>query len=248
MDRRRYVISLLFRLSLVLVALMLAVRAIYVFEGDVGAWCLAGVFGLSAAALQIRPMLVPTPGHASAVYTPGPAFFLAGLFLVPAGPLVTCIAFALGLSGLVTAMRPHKILFNLSIAVLAYGSCSYYLKLGVESIGPPVPRPELIAGELLLGAAVLVAQLLLRSVAIRLERGDESPHWGAFQPQAVTEALFCLALSVPITVLARIHVALLAAVYLYLGFTWWFMERYRKHLRALAQETVTTEDQRRWVA
>ena len=73
-----------------------------------------------------------------------------------------------------------------------------------------------------------------------------SPHWGAFQPQAVTEAIFCLALSVPISVLARIHVALLAVVYLYVGLTWWFMDRFRKHLRAVSQETV--EDQRRWVA
>src|SRR3989442_1536566 len=156
MDRRRYFISLLFRMSLVVLALMLAVRASYVFEGSLKAWCLAGLFGLSAAALQIRPLLV--------------------------------------------------------------------------------------------GIVVLIAQLLLRSVAIRLERGEESPHWGAFQPQAVTEAIFCLALSVPISVLARIHVALLAVVYLYVGLTWWFMDRFRKHLRAVSQETVGTEDQRRWVA
>ena len=248
MDRHRYFISLFFRLSLAVLALMLAVRATYVFEGSLKAWCLAGLFGLSAAAFQVRPLLVPSPGHPSAVYTPGPAFFLAGLFLIPAGPLVTCIAFATALSGLVTATRPHKILLNLSVAVLAYGACSYYLKLGAGSMGPTVPPPELIAEELLLGAVVLIAQLLVRSIAIRLERGDESPHWGAFQPQAVTEALFCLALSVPISVLARIHVALLAVVYLYVGFTWWFMERYRNHLRVVTQETVTTEDQRRWVA
>ncbi len=246
MDRRRYFISLLFRMSLVVLALMLAVRASYVFEGSLKAWCLAGLFGLSAAALQIRPLLVPSPGRPSTVYTPGPAFFLAGLFLIPAGPLVTCIALATALSGLVTATRPHKILLNLSIAVLSYGACSYYLKLGAGSLGPTVPPPELIAEELLLGIVVLIAQLLLRSIAIRLERGEESPHWGAFQPQAVTEAIFCLALSVPISVLARIHVALLAVVYLYVGLTWWFMDRFRKHLRAVSQETV--EDQRRWVA
>ncbi len=248
MDRRRYFISLLFRMSLVVLALMLAVRASYVFEGSLKAWCLAGLFGLSAAALQIRPLLVPSPGRPSTVYTPGPAFFLAGLFLIPAGPLVTSIALATALSGLVTATRPHKILLNLSIAVLSYGACSYYLKLGAGSLGPTVPPPELIAEELLLGIVVLIAQLLLRSIAIRLERGEESPHWGAFQPQAVTEAIFCLALSVPISVLARIHVALLAVVYLYVGLTWWFMDRFRKHLRAVSQEAVVTEDQRRWVA
>jgi hypothetical protein len=97
------------------------------------------------------------------VYTPGPAFFLAGLFLIPAGPLVTCIAFATALSGIVTATRPHKILLNLSIAVLSYGACSYYLKLGLGSVGPTVPPPELIAEELLLGIVVLIAQLLVRT-------------------------------------------------------------------------------------
>jgi len=102
--------------------------------------------------------------------------------------------------------------------------------------------------ELLLGAVVLIAQLLLRSIAIRLERGDETPHWGAFQPQAIVEALYCLALAVPISVLARIHLALLAVVYLYVGFTWWFMERYRRHMRAMNQEPAPAEDQRRWVA
>jgi hypothetical protein len=90
--------------------------------------------------------------------------------------------------------------------------------------------------------------LLLRSIAIRLERGEDAPHWGAFQPQALTEALYCLALSVPISVLARIHIALLAVVYLYVGFTWWFMERYRKHLRVLSKDAIAVEDQRRWVA
>jgi len=101
-----------------------------------------------------------------------------------------------------------------------------------------------VAMELLLGAVVLITQLLLRSIAIRLERGEETPHWGAFQPQAIVEGLYCLALAVPISVLARIHLALLAVVYLYVGFTWWFMERYRRHLRTLNREG-SMEDQRR---
>ena len=243
MDRRRYFASLLFRLFLVLLTLMLSVRAIYV-QGGVQAWCLAGLFCLTAVALQIRPLVVPIPGKASAVYTPAPAFFLAALYLIPAGPLVVSIAFAIALSGLITATRPHKILLQLSITTLAFGACSYYLKLGPRSADPRVPPPELVAMELLLGAVVLITQLLLRSIAIRLERGEETPHWGAFQPQAIVEGLYCLALAVPISVLARIHLALLAVVYLYVGFTWWFMERYRRHLRTLNREG-SMEDQRR---
>src|SRR5712671_400774 len=114
---RRYFISLLYRLSLIVLTLMLSVRAIYTFEGDVRTWCLAGLFGLSAAALQIRPMLVPTPGRGSTVLSPAPAFFLAALFLIPAGPLVAAIAFAVALSGLLTGTRPHKMLLQLSVTI-----------------------------------------------------------------------------------------------------------------------------------
>lgn len=246
MDRRQYFASLLFRLTLIVLALLLAARAVYVNEGDTKTWLLACLFGLSAAALQIRPLLVPNPGHASTVYNPGPAFFLAGLFLMPAGPLVVSIAFAVALSGLVTALRPHKILLNLSVSVLCYGACSYFLKLGPQSSpGPPVPTPDLVATEILLGGVVLVAQLVIRSIAIRLERGDETPHWGAFQPHALMEGCYCLALSVPISVLTRIHVALLAVILLYVGLTWWFMERYRKHVRVVSQEAAAADERRR---
>jgi len=245
---RRYFTSLIFRLTLILLAMMLSVRAIYAFEGDVKTWCLAGLFGLSAAVLMIRPMLVPSPGRASTVLSPAPAFFLAALFLVPAGPLVAAIAFAVALSGLINGTRPHKVLLQLSVAVLAFGACSYFLRLGPKNGDPMVPPPELVGMEVLVGAVVLIAQLVVRSIAIRLERGEESPHWGAFQPHVIVEALYCLALAVPISVLARIHLALLAVVYVYVGFTWWFMERYRRHMRAMNQEPAPAEDQRRWVA
>jgi hypothetical protein len=246
---RRYFTSLLFRLTLAVLAMMLSVRAIYVLEGGARDWFLAGLFGLSAAALQIRPMLVPSPGKgASTVLSPATAFFLAGLFLIPAGPLVCAIAFAVALSGLVNATRPHKVLLQLSVTILSFGACSYFLKLGPKVGDPMVPPPELVAMEVLLGVVVLVAQLVMRSIAIRLERGEEAPHWGAFQPHTLVESLYCLALAVPISVLARIHLALLAVVYVYVGFTWWFLDRYRSHLRVLNQELVSIEDQRRWVA
>jgi hypothetical protein len=249
MDRRRYFASLLFRLTLVVFALLLSVRAIYVAEGGLRAWFLAGLFGMTAALLQIRPLLVPNPGHASTAYTAGPAFFLAALFLIPAGPLIVSIACAVALSGLVTATRPHKILLHLAVSILPYGACSYFLHLGSRTADSPVPSFDLVMVELMLAATVLVGQLVLRSLAIRLERGDETPHWGAFQPQALTESFYCLALSVPVSVLTRIHPALLAVVYLYLGLTWWFMERYRRHVRLLVHETGTAgEDLGRWVA
>ncbi len=245
---RRYFTSLLYRLALALLAMMLSVRAIYALEGGVKAWFLAGLFGLSAAALQVRPLLVPNPGRGSDVYSPALAFFLAGLYLIPAGPLVVSIAFAIALAGLINGTRPHKILLQLSVTTLAFGACSYFLKLGPKSGDPPVPPPELVAMEVLLGAVVLIALLVLRSIAIRLERGYEAPHWGAFQSHVMIEGLYCLALAVPISVLARIHLALLIVVYLYVGFTWWFMDRYRQQLRALNQEPLPSEDQRRWVA
>ena len=245
---RRYFTSLLFRLALTLLAMMISVRAIYALEGGVKAWFLAGLFGLTAAALQIRPLVVPNPGRGSHVYSPALAFFLAGLYLIPAGPLVAAIAFSTALSGLVNGTRPHKILLQLSVTTLAFGACSYFLRLGPKGGDPTVPPPELVATEVLLGAVVLFAQLVLRSIAIRLERGYEAPHWGAFQPHVMIEAAYCLALAVPISVLARVHLALLSVVYVYVGFTWWFMDRYRRELRNLNQEPVPGEDQRRWVA
>ena len=173
---RRYFTSLVFRFTLVLLALMLSVRAIYAFEGDTKTWCLAGLFGLSAAMLQIRPMLVPSPGRPSSVLSPATAFFLAALFLVPAGPLVAAIAFAVALSGLINGTRPHKVLLQLSVTILAFGACSYFLRLGPKNGDPMVPPPELVGMEVLVGAVVLIAQLVVRSLAIRLERGEEAPH------------------------------------------------------------------------
>ena len=138
--------------------MMLSARAICALEGDAKAWFLAGLFGLSAAALQIRPLLVPNPGRGSSVYSPALAFFIAGLYLIPAGPLVACIAFAIALAGIVKGTRPHKILLQLSATVLAFGACSYFMKLGPRSGDPPVPPPELIAVEIFLGVVVLFAQ------------------------------------------------------------------------------------------
>jgi hypothetical protein len=73
--------------------------------------------------------------------------------------------------------------------------------------------------------------LLLRSVVLRVEHGQASPHWGSFQVPAVVEALYCLVLSVSITVLARIHLALLGVIYLEIAIAWWFVHRYRAYMQ-----------------
>ncbi len=249
MARRSYFISLSFRYALIIAALLLALVAIYVEPGGVQAWFLALLIGFSAAMSQIRPLVVPAGTAGTALYSLGPAFFLAGLFLLPAGPLVASIAFAIPLAGLVTGTRPHKILFNLSLSVLTYGAFSLFLRLGPRTVYLAPPPPDWVAVELLLCAGVLATQLLIRSVAIRLERGDEAPHWGAFQRPVLVESAYCLALSVLISVLARIHVALLAVVYVNIVATWMFVERYRKHVRTLVSAPPPPrEEEQRWVA
>ena len=249
MTRGGYFVSLLFRYAMIVAALMLVLYAIYVERGGVAAWFLAILIGFSAATLRIRPLIVPTGAGTTALYSLAPAFLLAALFLIPAGPLVACIAFAVPLAGLITGTRPHKILFDLSLSILAYGGFSLYLDLGPRTTDPAVPPPAWIGVELLLAAAVLTAQFLVRSVAIRLERGDKAPHWGAFQRPALVESAYCLALSVLISVTARIHVALLATVYVNIIVISVFVERWRKHVRTLmnASQTQRVEEER-WVA
>lgn len=253
MDRRRYLVSLTFRLALIILAFLIFVCALYIAPGSVRAWSLAILLGFSAAVLQIRPLVVPRGTDGTALYSLGPAFFLAGLFLLPPGPLVASVAFAIALSGLVTGVRPHKVLFNLSLSLLTYGAFSLFLRLGPRGVDAPLPPPDMIGVEALLCAAVLAAQLLVRSVAIRLERGDQAPHWGAFQHAALMESAYCIALSVLISVLARIHVALLVFAYAHIAATWTFVERYRRHVRSLTSAAAlmtapAREEEQRWVA
>jgi len=240
MDRRRYFISLTFRLALIVLALLVSVCALVIGPGGVRDWFLAIVLGFSAAVLQIRPLVVPRKTNETALYSLGPAFFLAGLFLLPPGPLVATVAFAIALSGIVTGVRPHKLLFNLSLSLLTYGAFNLLLRLGPRGGDAPVPSLQMIGAESLLCAAVLAAQLLVRSIAIRLERGDKAPHWGAFQRTVFLESAYCIALSVLISVLARIHVALLVFAYAHIALTWTFVERYRRHVRVLTTAAAAT--------
>ena len=233
MDRRRYLISLTFRLVLILLAFLVSVCALYIGRGGVRDWILAIVLGISAAALQIRPLVVPRANNGTALYSLGPAFFLAGLFLLPPGPLVASVGFAIALSGIVTGVRPHKLLFTLALSLLTYGAFNLFLRLGPREGTIPIPTPDMIGAESLVCIALLTSQLLVRSIAIRLERGDQTPHWGAFQRSVLLESAYCIALSVLISVLARIHVALIVFAYAQIALTWTFVERYRRHVRSL---------------
>ncbi|HXF58301.1 MAG TPA: hypothetical protein VN539_00580, partial [Candidatus Saccharimonadales bacterium] len=86
-----------------------------------------------------------------------------------------------------------------------------------------------------IAAAALIAQLIIRSVALRIEHGDQAPHWGAFQPIALIEAVLCLAFALTITVLARVHLALLAIVYVEIGAVWWFLHRYHEYVSSMKE-------------
>lgn len=224
----------------------MAARAAHELRCDARTWLLAVLFAGSASVLLIRPMVVPTR-RGSAVYSLGPSFLLASMFLLPAGPLVVVVAFAISLAGVVGAARFYRILFDLSLGVLVLGGASLLLHLAPRATDARIPYLQAAGIEALLAASALIAQLLLRSIALRLTRGLETPHWGAFRPQALIEGLYCLVLAVTISLLARLHPALLTLVYAEVGTTMWFLSRYRRRLRDLT-DAATARDSRRWAA
>jgi hypothetical protein len=191
-------------------------------------------------------MVVPTR-RGSSVYSLGSSFLLASMFLLPTGPLVAVVAFSICLAGVYTGARSHRIFFDLSLAVLFYGGASILLHLPPRPTDAQIPHLTLAAIETLLAAGVVIAQLLVRSVALRLARGPETPHWGAFRSQAVIEALYCVVLAVTISLLTRLHPALLILVYAEVGITMWFLSRYRRRLRDVTQ-AATARNSRRWAA
>jgi hypothetical protein len=244
MDRRRYLSLLAFRVALMVLALLTAARALHEQGGGAKPWFLAALFAISAALLQILPVVVPTGRGRSVVYSLGSAFFLAGMFLLPPGPLVITVTFAVALSGLVVATRPYRLVVQLSVAVLSYAGVALLLHLGPHADDPVTPTLERSAVEFLIMAGAVVSQLLFRSVALRIERGDATPHWGAFQRDALIEGSLALALGTTITVLVRNHVAYLGLVYAQVGATWWFLHRYRVHVRKLEGSAVPVAERR----
>jgi hypothetical protein len=249
MDRRRYATLLAFRVMLVVLALLTAARAFHESAGGPMPWFLAMLFAISAALLQILPLVVPSGRKRSVVYSLGGGFFLAGMFLLPPGPLVLSVAFAVSLASLVAAARPYRQLSQLAVSVLSFGGAALVFHLGPRAADPGTPTLERSGIEFLIMAGALAALLLLKSVELRLERGPSTPHWGAFQKEALIEALLALVLGTTITVLVRTHVAYLGLVYAQLGATWWFLHEYRRRVRMLeARASEPAAGERRRVA
>jgi hypothetical protein len=227
---RRYFQIVLFRVGLAVCALLTAAWAGHQLREDGPVWLIASIFAASASICLIWPLVVPAENRTMCVYSVGPAFFLAGMFLLPPGLLVLAIGFAIALSGIVHGTRAYRTVFQLSASILAFGGFALFFHLGPQPsdfMFHPAPRAGL---ELLIASAALVTLLIIRSIALRVEHGDQAPHWGAFQKTAIIEAILCLAFSLTITVLARIHLALLAIVYVEIGAVWWFLHRYHGYV------------------
>jgi hypothetical protein len=227
---RRYLQIVLFRVGLAVMALLTAAWAGHQLREDGPVWLIASIFAASASVCLIWPLVVPSPNRTMNVYSLGTAFYLAGMFLLPPGLLVLAIGFSIALSGIVYGTRAYRTVFQLSASILAFGGFALFFHLGpqpADFMFHPAPRAGL---ELMIAAAALVAQLIIRSLALRVEHGDRAPHWGAFQQTALIEATLCLAFSVTITVLARIHLALLGIVYVEIGAIWWFLHRYHGYV------------------
>jgi hypothetical protein len=225
----RYFQIATFRIALAVLAILVAIRALHVVRGDGPVWLLTSILASGAAAALIWPLVVPAPNRAMSVYSLAHAFFLAGMFLLPPGALVLTIAFAISLAGLVHGARAYRTVFHLSSSMLVFAGFALTFALGPrpsDFMFQPAPRAGL---EILIGAAALVALLIVRSVALRLEMGEKAPHWGAFQGPAIFESALVLLFSVSITVMVRIHLALVTVVFAEMGTIWWFLQRYHAY-------------------
>ena len=225
----RYIQVVVFRVALAIAAILIAAIAGHQRSANGPVWLIASMLAVGGSACLLWPLIVPARHRAMSVYTVGPAFFLAGMFLVPPGPLVLAIAFAVALSSLVQGTRAYRIVFQLSSYVAVFGGFALVLDLGPRAsdfMFQPAPRAGL---EFLICAAALIALLIVRSVALRLEQGEEAPHWGAFQGPALVEGALCLIFASTIMVLARIHLAFLGVVAAEIGMIWWFLNRYKDY-------------------
>jgi len=217
-------------------ALLVAARAGHEQRSVQPAWPLAALFAASAAALAIWPLIVPGRNRTLVTYSLAPAFFIAGMFLLPPAALAAAICFAITLSELIRGVRAYRIVFDLSAAILAYVAPALLFSLGprpMEILYNPAARAAL---ELMIACTAVILYLLLRSVALRLEHGAGTPRWGAFEGPTMVESIYALVLSVTILVFTRIHPALLGVVYVEFGITAWFVRRYRTVVVELRRE------------
>lgn len=247
MERRRYIASLAFRMLFAAAALVVAARAAHELRADVGTWFLAMLVAGSASTLLVWPLVVPARSG-SMPHTLGPSFLIAGMFLLPTGPLVAAVAFAIALSGVIAGARFHRLVFEISLGVLAYGGTSLWLHLTPQPTDTAMPYASLAMTEALIAASVLIAQLIVRSLLMRIERGSATPHWGAFREHAIVEGIYCIALAVTISVLARLHPALVTLVYTEIGIVWWVVSRFRRRFRELGADVDSSAESRRRAA
>lgn len=233
MNSRRYIQIVVFRVTLAVLALLVAARAGHEQRSTPHAWPLAALFAASAAALAIWPLIMPGRQRTLASYSLASAFYIAGMFLLPPAALTIVVCFSITLSELIRGVRAYRIVFGLSTAIIAYVAPALLFSLGprpAEIMFHPAARATL---ELMIAASAVILHLLLRSVSMRLEHEEETPRWGAFEGPGLIEAIYGLVLSVTILVLGRIHPGLLAVVYVELGITTWLVRRYNGYLADL---------------
>lgn len=238
----RYYKVVAFRLVVAALALLVAARALHEIAGQGGSWPLVALLTVGASGSLLWPFVVPTIRGGARTFSPAHGFYLAGMFLVPPAYLLVIIVFSITLAGLLAGSRAYRTVFSLSSSTLVYAGIGLVLRLG------PAPwdrfmQPASRAGlETVVMMAAIVAHLIVRSVALRIELGRDTPHWGAFQPPALLEAFLCLIMAVTTTLLGRVHILFLIPVLAQLAFMGWMVHRYR--VSAAMGEGLGEVDQR----
>jgi len=238
MRKGRYVQLVSYRVAVVVLAILTGALAMHERGTGASVWLVSAILAVAAASALVWPLVVPARDRTMNVYSIGPAFFLAGMFLLPPPALVGIITFAVLLSGLIRGDRAYRTAFRLASMVLVFAGFAIWFRLspqGSEVLYKPAARATL---EMAIGGAALISLLILRSLEIRLEHGPEqTPHWGAFQKPAVMESMLCLAFSTSTVVLARIHTGFLTVVGFQMVMVWWFLHRYAAYTTGLARVT-----------
>jgi len=132
---RRYFQIVIFRVGLAVMALLTAAWAGHQLREDGPVWLIASIFAASASVCLIWPLVVPAENSTMVVYSVGPAFYLAGMFLLPPGLLVLVIGFSTALSGIVYGTRAYRTVFQLSASILAFGGFALFFHLGPDRDG-----------------------------------------------------------------------------------------------------------------
>jgi hypothetical protein len=234
----QYVQLVTYRVAIAVLGIMMAIWALH--KGGTGGsvWLLSSILAVAAASALMWPLVVPSRDRTMNVYTIGPAFFVAGMFLLPPRALVGIIVCSVLLAGLLRGDRAYRTVFRVASMLLVFTGFAVWFHLsptGADTLFRAASRATL---EMAIGASALTALLILRSVELRLEHGPEqTPHWGAFQKPAIMEAMLNLAFATTTIVLARIHTGFLTVVGFQMAMVWWFLHRYAAYTAGLARVT-----------